>query len=252
MIRLVLSIAVILSWQSGTWARPLPEGFYLQGLEGVLVDPCESHLWTFEVESPWISEDYEIQVGAKWTLLPTHALHEITQVVAARDTHHWRLNGRVTSYRGQSFLYVERGRPQVMVDPNAQESPEPNELVEAASAIGIPKGLVESMAARPETPGHPGWPSMASGDRLLVDRIGSLVPQDGRWYFRLESLGRSEAGQLVEVMPSQTRERLEQIQAAGGQGERFRVVALQTEVQGQTYLFLLRAVRVYSRGNFGR
>ena len=115
--RLVLLMTVILSWQGGAWARQLPEGLYIQGLEGRLADPCDVQLHTLEVESLWISGDYEIPVGAHWTLLPTHALQEILQASVAQEISHWRLDGRVTYYRGQSFLYVERGRPQVIIDP---------------------------------------------------------------------------------------------------------------------------------------
>lgn len=232
----------------------LPEGLYLQGLQVALRDPCTGAGQTLQVESPMRVSDVEIPVGARWTLLPTHALQAITQATAQHAWRHWQLYGRLTVYRGQQYFYTERGRPIIppVPKPNEPNTAEPNGLAEAANALGIPKNLVQRVNARSSTriPTR-FFPSDGRTDRVLVDRVGRLVQKNGQCFFRFESLGRREAGPDLRVLPSQIRQRLEQLQASDSAGLRFRIAALKTEYQGHTELLLLRAVRAYNYGNFG-
>jgi hypothetical protein len=55
-----------------------------------------------------------------------------------------------------------------------------------------------------------------------------------------------------EILPSSVLEQALQRQAGSLERMRFNVTGLVTEFQGRKYLLLLRAVPVYSYGDFGR
>ncbi len=251
----MMAIALSVVFLNLTWAREvLPEGLYLSDLQVTLVDPCDAGAWSLRVESPMKVSEHEIPVGTRWALLPTYALEVIVKSATEHTWRHWQLYGRLTAYQGRQYFYTERGRPIIppAPEPNEPSVAEPNGLAQAANALGIPEELVKRIDSRPSTriPVQ-SLPTADMTDRVLVDRVGRLVHENGQCLFRFESLGRREAGPALRVLPSQIRERMEQMQATGSPGLRFRIAALKTEYRGQTELLLLRAVRVYNLGNFG-
>lgn len=83
----------------------LPDGLILKGLEGKLSGPDGNDGWFFEPDSDITDNQAVIKAGIKLKLLPSGTLEKIIADANERSVKRYRLNVRVTKYKGRNFLF---------------------------------------------------------------------------------------------------------------------------------------------------
>ncbi|OHB60273.1 MAG: hypothetical protein A2167_02265 [Planctomycetes bacterium RBG_13_46_10] len=265
----------------------LPDGFMLKSIDGKLTGKDSNDGWFFEFDSAVLGSS-KITGLTKLELLPSSTLERMIADANTSSTMSYRLWASVTKYKGRNFILPTRFLPfmEFKKIPLASASPtesgttpttgagakpevqpaqkEPEEMNDE---LGIPKEILEKLEAGSispsarrgllDEPARPiaGRQTKIKQDFILTNRIGFLVKkEDGSMAFNLDALGLS-AGSTTgtfKLLPCQVLELTERLQAAEADRVRFKIAGIVTEYQGEGFLLLHRAIRVYNHGNFGR
>lgn len=245
-------------------ARLITEGTVFAGLDGELTSTQEDR-WFFEPASALTDDKGRVLQGARLELLPSAQLEKMTADARSRAAANYKLWGRVTKYKDRNFLFAtyflplskaKHSRPAKPQEPQRQIRPlinEPND------ELSIPDEILNRLTTkRPARTGAAAGTknhslSQSKTDVILADRIGFLIEQpDGTSVFVPDALGRGIGKRSIRLLPCESLEHAEQIQAAELEQIRFKVAGVVTRYKGQDYLLLQRATRVYYYGNFGR
>ena len=89
-------------------------------------------------------------------------------------------------------------------------------------------------------------------NKILINRLGYVKRQKEKKEFVFDGLGYSSADAPIQVLPCAALERIEILQDLGVGPYRFSIAGLTTTFRGQPYIYLQRALRVFSHGNFGQ
>ncbi|MHC4174857.1 MAG: hypothetical protein ACYTBX_06170 [Planctomycetota bacterium] len=255
---------------------------------GPKLDWCGSG-WFFELGSD--VSDYRARAGAgtRLELLPSATLEKMTTGVNERSVRLW---GRITKYKRQNFIFPmyflpltktvrpqsqtpkalqkpqqQEGRP---VDrPSAQEDRRQPAINDPNDILEIPQEIIEKLKTKkadrpkmlPETTKakkqqkepEPAKRLEIEQDSILADRTALLVRQDdGQPVFVLDALGRNVQQVSLRLLPCEALELTERRQAVVPEPVRFKIAGIKTAYEGNHYLLLQKATRVYSHQNFDR
>jgi hypothetical protein len=254
--------AVSLAWTvctlaSETPAALLPEGFFLNGVDGTLLAAGQDE-WLFKLEGSIETPDGKnsIPPGHTFSLLPCATLEKMTAAMNDQQQLHLRLWGRITTYKSRNLLFpfyflivsgTESEKP-----PLPDVATEPN-INEPGDSVVIPEQVLK-MLRQNRTVNFPRLTATADlqQDRVLSDRTGFISPgaEGTGWTFKLDGLGRSlQAGSLL-LLPCAVLEGAEVLKTSGAQQIHFRATGIVTEYRGRQYLLLHRTTRLYTNANF--
>jgi len=250
----------------------LPEATVLDGVDGTVVPADANNGWLFELAADVNTASAKAAAGTRLPLLPSAALERLIADVNDRYVPRYRLSAYVTQYRGENYLFPTYYLPLSKLKdapssaPQQEQTPEPvGPIIESDPNLTIPQEIIEKLRDRrpirgarrnseskegQTADGKPG--SRSALGRMLVDSVGLIEQENGRWTFTPYALGWNISRERHEVLPCTTLEQAQRLQATLLEPLRFDVAGLVTQFQGRTYLLLRRAVPVYNYGNFGR
>lgn len=246
--------------------RLLPEGTVLRDIDGAVITNDANDGWVFKLEHDvnhpvgWLSAD------APLPLLTSATLETLLVDANDRRAPRYRVSGQVTQYRGRNFLLPSYFLPlSILKDAN---EPVRQDLLGAdregqrqgGRGMAIPSEILQKLNERQVLPGPrlrepqagPRMPEPGKRGRVLVDRVGFIEVQNGRFTFVPDAFGWNVSAERYELLPCTALERAERQQAALSEPPRVEVAGLVSEFRGKKCLLLQRVVRVYSYGNFGR
>lgn len=245
-------------------AKLITEGTVFTGLDGKLTSTQEDR-WLFEPASALTDNKGRVLQGAQLELLPSAQLERMTADARSRAAANYKLWGKVTKYKDRNFLFATYFLPLSKAKHSRPAEPqEPQRQVRASinepnDELSIPDEILNRLTTkRPARTGPAAGTKnhslpQSKRDVILADRIGFLIEQpDGTSVFVPDALGRGIGKRSIRLLPCESLEHAEQIQAAELEPVRFKVAGIVTRYKGQDYLLLQRAVIVYHYGNFGR
>jgi len=251
--------------------KPLPESTVLDAVDGRIIHVDANDTWFFESTADVNAVNVRVPAGTRFVLLPSAMLAKLIADVNDRAEPRYRLSARATLYQGRNFLLptyylplskfknTEGGeqkaedvaRPQPS-DPNL---PVPEEIIKQLQTRRPPRGpLRKNHGAGDANDSSPqsAIRNRQSMERMLVDHVGLIQCEDGRFVFIPYALGWNVSGERYELLPCSILEQVQQQQAGALETIRWSVAGLVTEFQGKKYLLLQRAVPAYNYGDFGR
>lgn len=239
--------------------RPLRDGFVLAGVDGKVGNTDDK--WLFEFESELSDGRGLVKAGTRLELLASATLERLAADMEKRPNSSYRLWGRVTRYQGQNFIFpvyflplakTERSQPK-----QSQES-EPAEpeltINEPNEQLRIPDEIIAKLSIRKVVRTE----QLEKGlelkqDSILADRTATLLKQaDGSFIFVLDGLGRNLPEISFPLLRCAALEEAQAKQSAEPDPLRFKIAGILTKYQGENYLLLQRAIRLYSHQNFPR
>ncbi|MFC1652856.1 hypothetical protein ACFL3F_03955 [Planctomycetota bacterium] len=238
-------------------AKPAPlllnDGYLLTGAEGrILV--VEDRRWQFELTKEALVGAQKITLGRRFPLLPCAALEAMLKVLTQRSESVFTIRARVTRYRSKNYLYVTYFVPiggQVKQEGAVIAPPTLVPKESALDALGIPTDVLKKLQEHHVLePRQEGERMVGDTDTLLLDRRARIVVQGDAVQLDLVSQGRNPKAATYRLLPCRTLEHTERVQAVQADPVYFRVVGIETQFQGESYLLLQRAVRLYGFGNF--
>jgi hypothetical protein len=282
-VRKVAALLVVLAAGGANLGGPpparklLPEATVLDRLDGIVLHVDANDTWLFELERDVNDADARVPAGTRFVLLPSATLGKLVADMNDRAGPHYRLTVRVTQYQGRNYLIPTYFLPLSKLKSDVGPQPEGHQTdgggVNPPSVIGNPQsGVPEptvppeilkqlqdrrpirtAPAARPAQEPTPGVQSEpAPAERMLVNRVGLIQKEDGRFVFVPYALGWNLSAVRYELLPSSVLEQALRQQAGSLERMRFNVAGLVMEFRGRQYLLLQRAVPAYSYGDFGR
>jgi hypothetical protein len=270
---LVLFIFAVAAASHGAEDEPkylLADGFVLRKVAGRLTGPesneAAPHRWSgwfFEPGSDVSDGRGSVKAGAKLELLPSATLEKMTTDATSRSGAEYELQGRVTKYKGENFVFPTGFSPVEVTSgqgsaPEEPSQPEDLQAKEPNDVVTIPAEVMDKLQPAERvgrTAVEGGF--YAGQDHLIVERTGSLTdagdkcPGPGcKAAFVADGLGRNLAEARFELLPCETLERAEEQQSAGLDRPRFKIGGIGSEYQGKQYMLLHKVGRAYGHGNF--
>jgi len=171
----------------------LSDGFILRGLEGKLTGSDSNDVWFFELDSDVTDKDVVVKARTKLKLLPSATLEKIIADANERSISRYRLDVRVTKYKGRNFIFPfyflpisaptpvfrqedvgvkpqlqtsEQTTPEATV-PATESGHEPN-LRDANDILTIPPEVMEKLEAAKAKTAESGQ-RLSEGNRVSVD-----------------------------------------------------------------------------------
>lgn len=254
--RVINSMAVlaVMCLVRPVWADALlRDGLYLKSLPGRVVAESNDGPWTFQIQNDIKDKDSVVPKQTKLTLLPSGMLEvmlEDGKIQADSDVRIW---AKVTLYQGKNYLFLMNYL--CLSQPKAASVSEAEKRDRAASEnrLQIPEAVLKRMAEQPVVHAS-GTPKAATIllNKIVINRVGYIDTREDKKVFVFDGLGYTVEGKPVEVLPCETLEGIERIQASGIGPYRFSIAGMTTAFRGREYVYLQRANRVYSHGNFGQ
>ncbi len=252
--------------------RPLPEATVLDGADGMVVPTDANDGWLFELAADVNTANAKATAGTRLPLLPSVILEKLIADVNDRYTPRYRLTAYVTQYQGRDYLFPTYYLPLSKLKDAESSAPQQEQTPQAVGPIiesdpnfAIPAEILEKLrnrrpirgqqrnsARREEPPQDAKLRSRSPLGRMLVDRVGLIEQENGRWVFTPYALGWNVSDVRYELLPCATLEQTERLRATLLESTRFNVAGFVTQFQGRMYLLLRRAVPVYNYGNFSR
>lgn len=236
----------------------LSEGFFLDGIEGVLQKDSDSQ-WSFHPQQKiTITEKRDYPEGRSLPMLPGSVLEQMVQMADGQPLH-VRLWALATQYRHNNYLYAVYFMPlkdsapatgpqepaQAADDqPAQQQTPAEEESI-------IPMDILEQIKAD-TAPDLQRFQKVAevTGDVNLIGRAGYLQESGQRFIFVPDAFGQNVDFRQYTLLPSGILESAEkQMQRTPGR-QRYTVSGLVTMFDGRPYILLRRAERTFTHGNF--
>jgi len=259
----------------------LGDGLILKGLEGKLCPQDSNDSWFFEPHSDITDKNVVVKAGTKLKLLPSATLEKIIADANERSVNQYRLEARVTKYKGKNYLFPSYFVPISPPKTSEQKKPdkttpvkdsadEPN-LNDANDILTIPPDVLEKIeAARAKMTQSGHRISDSNGistdkqksanekriprttDSVIIDRVAIFTErQKGEFSFVLDAFGRNVPTVRLKLLPCEALETSELIKSISLEPARFKIAGIVTRYKGNKYLLLQKATRIYSQGNFG-
>ena len=284
--KLLILILVLSSGGNSTTPKLRPpallgDGLILKGLEGKLCPPDSNDSWYFEPYSDITDKSVVVRAGTKLKLLPSATLEKIIADAGERSVRQYRLEARVTKYKGKNYLFPsffvpisspttsEQKKPGKTT--SAKDSAEDPNLNDANDILTIPLEVLEKIeAARAKMTQSGHRISDSNGisankqnsvnkkraprttDSVIIDRIAIFTgQQNGEFSFVLDAFGRNVPTAQFKLLPCEALEMSELIKSVSLEPVRFKIAGIVTKYKGNKYLLLQKATRIYSQGNFG-
>lgn len=284
--KLLILILVLSSGGNSTAPKLRPpallgDGLILKGLEGKLYSPDSNDNWFFEPHSDITDKNAVVKAGTQLKLLPSATLEKIIADANERSVNQYRLEVRVTKYKGKNYLFPSYFVPISSPEISEQKKPdktapakdsadEPN-LNDANDILTIPPDVLEKIeAARAKMTQSGHRISESSGistgkqksvnekraprttDSVIIERVAIFTKQqNGEFSFVLDAFGRNVPTVQFKLLPCEALETSELIKSVSLEPARFKIAGIVTRYKGNKYLLLQKATRIYSQGNFG-
>lgn len=253
--------------------RPLRDGFMLEGVDGELRLVDDGGRWYFDFDSDVSDERGVVKAGEGAELLRSAALEKMLSGAKERTETGYRIWGSVTKYKGENFIFLIHFLPTSDVDGHGVEGtgeqrPAKVTINEPNDELAVPEEIIAKLKARKVVRTEPLKKGLElKSDFVISERTGYISPPEqdkkqlrqdeketetARYEFVPDGLGRKMEMLSFPLLPCQTLELAEQKQSESLEQVRFKISGIVTTFEGQHYLLLQRASRVYSHGNFGR
>jgi hypothetical protein len=259
----------------------LPDGLILKGLEGKLTSPDSNGGWFFETDSDITDKNAVAKAGTKLMLLPSATLEKMITDANERSISQYRLEARVTKYKGKNFLFpsyfvpISSPKTSQQTTPDktapAKNSTEYPNLNDTNDILTIPPDVLEKIEAARAKMAQSGHRISDSNrispdkqksvnkkrtprttDSVIIDRVAIFTEQqNGEFSFVLDAFGRNVPKVRFKLLPCKALELSELIQSVSLEPARFKIAGIVTKYKGNDYLLLQKATRIYSQGNFG-
>ena len=228
------------------------EGFFLDGLDGVLEKTPGVDVWSFTCDSDIkMTEKRQVPAGTEIQILPCSVLEQMIKLAGDEQSMRVRLWALFTEYKHMNYLYAVYFLPlrteQTPVDVESNTS---QDNPGAGDSI-IPKNILQQMRQN-EAPDMEKFQQIAAvtGDVNLIGRTGYLEYKDRVHSFQLDAFGMNKDRQNIMLLPNQMLEEVNKRLSQTPGRQRFTVSGLLTMYKGRTYMLLRRAERTYTQGNF--
>lgn len=243
----------------------LPEGFVLNGINGVVVKsdiPGEG--WGFSPSEKLTYMKTVLEAGALLPILPSAGQDQIEAFSQNRTNISVRVWGILTQYQQKNYFFPIQILPLVQSAPVPAETPpavpsDVNEPVEQANPDEvIPAELLKILRSQPRVD-LAELSQAASVQQAPADanaREFSLIGKSGHISlgktkeFVPDAFGRKVENARYILLPCLTLENAEEKLSRGIGKYRYSVSGIITHFQGKNYLLLYRAERTYSNRNF--
>jgi hypothetical protein len=253
--RWILMTVLICAVQAGGKAVVLPEGFVINGTEG-LARSSEPNGWSFASESDLVYMKTTLPAGSVLPILPSSGLEQIRSYAAKEDGKaRVKIWGILTSYKKKNFLFPiqvialsasstkpSEPLPTGRIDPNTMDTAvsdvipsEVMKILRSQSKIDLAK-MSETMDA-------------GSIDFALIGKTGYITIGPDK-FFTPDSFGRKIERGRLPLLPCLTLEETEKALDRSLGRYRYTLSGIVTTYDGKQYLLPYRAVRTYSHGNF--
>ncbi|MHC4364286.1 MAG: hypothetical protein ACYSTJ_02325 [Planctomycetota bacterium] len=239
--------------------KPLRDGFALAGVDGNVSNTDDK--WLFEFESELSDGRGLVKAGTHVELLASSTLERLAADMEKRPNRSYRLWGRVTKYQGENFIFPVYFLPLAKTEPSQPEQSQESQPAEPELTINepndelrIPDEIIGKLSIRKIVRTE----QLEKGlelkqDSILADRTATLVKKpDGQSVFVLDGLGRNLPEVSFPLLPCAALEDAQAKQSAEPDPLRFKIAGILTKYQGENYLLLQRAIRLYSHQNFPR
>jgi hypothetical protein len=237
----------------------LSEGFFLDGIEGVLRKDADQQ-WSFDPQQKIrITEKKDYPAGRSLPMLPSSVLEQMVQM-AEGEPLHVRLWALATQYKRENYLYTiyfmplkggaPAGRPaEPANDKDNQGSTQQTPAAEEESII--PMDILAQIKSD-TAPDLQRFQKVAevTGDVNLIGRAGYVQKSGQRFIFVPDAFGRNVDFRQYTLLPSGILESAEKELTKTPGRQRYTVSGLVTMFDGQPYMLLRRAERTFTHGNF--
>jgi hypothetical protein len=240
--------------------RPLPlrEGYIINGCNGIMKKVPDQDRWIFLPDTEIIDGRTSHASEQAIELLPCSTLEKMTSAIESDMTVSLRLWARVLTYKNENFLYpiyfiltsaVSEPAQQTPIDtissqavPIPVEPNEPSIIPDNIRSLLKPKKIVNLTRMRTLLD--------VENDAILANRTG-FVSSDPSFLFQPDGFGQNIDEMSFQLLRCSTLEATEkQLKSAGPGRQRYKIAGIVTKYKGKYYLFLQRATRTYTHGNF--
>lgn len=255
--RIVLRSIVVILLLAGSVQAAVPllrDGLYAKSVQGRMVTTGDAGPWFLKLASDIKDQNTVVPVGTRLELLPCSTLEVLLEDGRVEPETEVRVWAKVTRYQGKNYLFLMNyvglsARPQAaataqVVDANAPVKVDRLQIPEAIKKQAAQQRVVHAPAVAKEGTG--------STSKILINRFGHVKTEKQKKLFVFHGLGYSMGDDPVQVLPSAALARIESLQDRGVGPYRFSIAGMSTRFRGRSYLYLQRAFRVYSHGNFGQ
>ena len=260
--QIVLLSAIVSLCALASAAKPIiEEGFFLDGVEGVVRKVEKVDVWEFIPESNIIALEEIWPAQNPLSLLPCSVLEQVTGLAGEDNEIHVRLWGLFTKYEQNNYLYsiyflpIQEDADLKPAKPDAQETQPDSKAQEETPVVEedpvIPADILKQIKTN-KAPDLKKFQQVAvvTGDVNLIGRAGYLKQKDKVKYFQPNAFGLKVDQHQYLLLPSQAVEEAEkEMQKTPGR-QRYNISGLVTSYKGRNYILLRRAVRTYNNGNF--
>jgi hypothetical protein len=253
----------------------LPDDYVFAGVDGNLVQ-TGADKWAFEFESAANIGEVEIKAGQTLEMLGSSTLEKMVADTKERNEAEFRLWAKVTKFEGKNYLFPVYYLSLRKLDRPKEEAAknEPNKTSlessprlssgQAGQAINAPNDVVNIPAeivallkksevlATTEAQATRAEELQLKQDTIFANRAGRVDVKNGTYVFEADALGRGVEKFAIKLLPCQKLEdALVQVRSESNP-VRFNVAGILTKYNGEQYLLLQKAARMYSYGNLGR
>lgn len=286
--KLIILILSILSFPLFSHAKPakqtlMRDGIILKGIVGKLISDNNDGKWFFELISPVTENGIVIDAGKKIELLPSSSLEmmiDSTKTFSPATFQLW--NAKVTKYDGKNYIFpsmfipvrpvLENQTPEKADsnEPASEEIKEPG--ADSNDILSLPPEIMEQFNQAKNAMDKTGQripesnfvsiddfqkelerKRLLNPDTVILDEDAILSRNNkGEYKFTLDTLGRNIDSTSFHLLPCETLEQTELIQASNPEILHFQISGIVTKYKGEKYLLLYKATQIYNYGNLGR
>jgi hypothetical protein len=232
----------------------LPEGFVLNGTEGVAKKDAAG-TWSFVANNDLVYIKTTLPAGSPLPILSSGGLEQVRAFAKEQNQTPVKIWGILTLYRRQNFIFPIQvlalsqnvGKPPAAepvkpTDPNAAK-PESSEVIPSEIMKILRSQSKIDLGKLAETA------DVASSDFSLIGKTG-FVDLSGDKSFSPDGFGRKIDKTRFTLLPCLTLEDTEGNLAKALGRQRYNISGIVTACDGKNYLLLYRAIRTYSNRNF--
>ena len=250
---LIILLAVLVGYWAGsakTNAKPLRDGFSLEGVDGKVVEEADN--WFFVPLDTLTDDKGLVKAGSKLKFLPSSGLERLIQQKTSAGGESFRLWGTITQFGNENFAFAAYSLPIT----EANETPprledvkitgpnEPDIIPEDVMEMLRPRRVV-NLAKLKKGPG-------TEQDGITPDRTGFLQKNKDGFVFEFDAIGRNVDTTSFNLLKCSLVEQMYDTQEKSPDRLRYKMVGIITKYQGNYYLLPQRVTRQYSNGNFRR
>ncbi|MCP4451005.1 MAG: hypothetical protein GY809_06055, partial [Planctomycetes bacterium] len=230
------------------------DGLYAKSVLGRVVAVSDTGPWFLELHSEVKDQNAVVPVGTRVELLPCGMLEILLGDAKVQPDTDLRVWAKVAQYRGKNYFFLMNYFGLSAPVPSLpQKQATEGDSPAKADRLQIPEAVKKRLAQQRVVHAAAipkGATNLAS--KILINRFGYIKTHKDTKVFVFDGLGYATADAPIQVLPCGALERIETLQNRGVGPYRFSIAGMTTTFRGQPYIYLQRALRVFSHGNFGQ